>query len=1173
MMRRKNRENGENMRKKGLFKKIGMRICAIAIGVALTFGGIVPISQPITVCAEELDEEDNIVDDNIEDEVEDIVDDTELDDVEIEEDVKDTSDDEELNNKDDATDELADEQSEDEGVLEEGPVEMTMFSLVDSTDSDDSDNLFTDGDLGDNADDDLWSTWSFTASDDSVWGNASYDKWASTETTSDDSVTKGVGIYFNADGSMTMSQRIASLEAGAYEVTGYVKDTNSKSGNVQGYYGENTTDDILTDGITSSFQKFSYSFTLTEAQTDYQVGVTVTTKAGAWVCLDTLCLQKKTATSEEKQKLTALETLNTLILACKALEAEKDDYTEESYTVLVNEITTAEELYSAASVDLRLTTVDEINAATTALQTALDSLIPSTEASVFVDKINLKENFIKGVDISSFVSEKDSGVTYYDFDGEEVSDQGFFDLLADAGINWVRIRVWNNPYDASGNGYGGGNNDIEKAKEMGKLATNAGLKVLIDFHYSDFWADPAKQDAPRAWSSMGIDEKESAVYDFTYDSLAALDSAGVDVRMVQVGNETNNGICGESTSNWSSVARIYNAGSKAVRDFEKEVHGTEDGSNVRVALHFTEPNTGIQASIASNLDSYSVEYDVFATSYYPFWHGTLSNLKSVLSNIAETYGKQVMVAETSYAYTFEDGDGHENNVRADQADSLALDYNISMQGQADAVSSVIETINDTTGGVGMFYWEPAWIPVQKYDADASDAASILASNKEKWEKYGSGWAASYADEYDPEDAGRYYGGSSWDNQALFDHDGHPMDSLNVFKYVDSGTTAAVKADVARSASAEFEYGQEIVLPSTVTVVYNDGSTKDVAVIWNAEQVAAIQGYGEYTISGVAEGLSTVCNVEVFPKNLLINGGFEDGIEDGNGWTITCSENEASMLKLDSKDIKRGSNALKFDAWSATLTDAVISQTVSGLEAGTYACYMNVEGAGATDSYTVSISATGDKEAGTSHAELAGWMVWSKPQVDNIVVKDGDSITVTISITTTALETWGTIDEVYLYLVETAEEEKADDSTTEPDNIINIEKDSPAKKIKKDNHIDNKKPSNTTMIHKPIDVEKPVGGAEQPHNNIGQIAGVTREELKNEKVQIADTKTPLAEGDDIIKASERNGDVVDVTEEEIPLASGEMTTNNVVKICVVVIAAGGILLAGIWLFMRKKVLIK
>ena len=185
---------------------------------------------------------------------------------------------------------------------------------------------------------------------------------------------------------------------------------------------------------------------------------------------------------------------------------------------------------------------------------------------------------------------------------------------------------------------------------------------------------------------------------------------------------------------------------------------------------------------------------MFATSYYPFWHGTLSNLQSVLGSIAKNYGKKVMVAETSYAYTFEDGDGHENNVRADKASSLDLNYNISVQGQADSVSSVMETISNTTNGIGMFYWEPAWIPVQTYDENAADAAEVLASNQQKWETYGSGWAASYSYEYDPEDAGRYYGGSSWDNQALFDFNGKPLASLNVFKYVNTGATTTKRLD-------------------------------------------------------------------------------------------------------------------------------------------------------------------------------------------------------------------------------------------------------------------------------------------------------------------------------------------------------------------------------------------
>ena len=134
-----------------------------------------------------------------------------------------------------------------------------------------------------------------------------------------------------------------------------------------------------------------------------------------------------------------------------------------------------------------------------------------------------------------------------------------------------------------------------------------------------------------------------------------------------------------------------------------------------------------------------------------FWHGTTSNLTSVLKNIADTYHKKVMVAETSYAYTMEDGDGHGNTIAKDS--DLVSGYTASVQGQANVVRDVMAAVADVgSAGIGAFYWEPAWIPVQVYDADAENASEILKENKAIWEKYGSGWASSYAGEYDANDA-------------------------------------------------------------------------------------------------------------------------------------------------------------------------------------------------------------------------------------------------------------------------------------------------------------------------------------------------------------------------------------------------------------------------------------
>lgn len=839
-----------------------------------------------------------------------------------------------------------------------------------------------------------------------------------TESGAGNNTTMVWNFWSEAAQNVTVTRTITNLSAGRYKAS-FETAGASATGTLSISDGADSRSADMVLAGWDSYQTATTGYLNVRDNASVTITVSADFAAGGYFKMDNIML---TVISEEElaaEKAVKLEELSALIDTCSALSP--DDYKAEGIQALEEALAVAREFYAAASADLTGTTPEAINEQISALTTAREALIPAdiVDAEIFVDKLDLSEDFIKGVDISSYVAEKQSGVVYRDFSGNPLDDAGFFRLLKESGVNWVRIRVWNNPYDTNGNGYGGGNNDLEKAKVMGKLATDAGLKVLIDFHYSDFWADPAMQAAPKGWKNLGVDDKAAAVYDYTLESLSALHAAGVDVRMVQIGNETNNGICGEgNTAGWGSVAKIYNAGSQAVRAYEETVFGTgtADGSQVMVALHFTEPNTGIQSAIAKNLNDNGVDYDVFATSYYPFWHGTLENLNAVLSGIATAYGKKVMVAETSYAYTFEDGDGHENNVRADKAGSLTLNYNISMQGQADAVSNVMKTVSGTTNGIGMFYWEPAWIPVSEYDASAANAAEVLASNQAKWEVYGSGWAASYSAEYDPENAGRYYGGSSWDNQALFDYNGNPLDSLNVFKYVDSGAITDVRADVIKTSSVTFEAGEPIILPEKVTAVNNDGTQTEVAVTWNAEQAAAISGFGSFTITGIAGGLEAICNVEVLPINLLVNGGFESGIGEGNGWTIDYGTSNTSLLKIDNKDIKRGSSALKFDAWSETISGITLTQTVCNLPAGIYACYMNVEGAGEAGTYTISITGSGENGAAADTATLQGWMCWDMAEVTGIEVADGGSATVTIEIKTGAPETWGTIDDVYLYRV-------------------------------------------------------------------------------------------------------------------------------------------------------------
>lgn len=625
----------------------------------------------------------------------------------------------------------------------------------------------------------------------------------------------------------------------------------------------------------------------------------------------------------------------------------------------------------------------------------------AVESEIYVEKNTaVDDDFITGVDVSSYISLVNSGAKFYDFEGNELSRQGFFDLLKSCGVNYIRVRVWNDPYDANGNGYGGGNNDLEKAKEIGQYATNAGMKLLVDFHYSDFWADPGKQQAPKAWQSMTLDEKTTAIYDYTKTSLEYLQEAGVDIGMVQIGNETTNGICGES--DWANRAALFSSGAAAVRSVSEDI---------LVAIHFTNPErSGNYANFAKQLNNYHVDYDVFASSYYPYWHGTLENLTSVLKNVADTYDKKAMVAETSWAYTLADGDGHDNTVRKGSNDS-GQSYDFSVQGQATEIASVIKAVTDIgDAGIGVFYWEAAWIPVEyAYDEDGNVLDSVLSSNKLSWEANGSGWASSYAGEYDAADAGKWYGGSAVDNQALFDFNGHPLASLNVFRYVRSGTKTKVTivSVEAEEITAELTEADKITLPETVTITFNTGVTEEVPVEWEenefAEAIAA--GVGTYTIHGTCiyddERVAVTCSLVINPENLLAEPGFEENL---SGWTVR------NFNTTDSASNSRtGNGCLHFYTGKAGV-EFMAEQTLS-LSSGIYSFGTYLQGGNAGETDVFEISVTVGEKTYTETSSVSGWKVWSNPVIHDIEIGEDDTeATVRIRVADTTAGVWGSFDD-------------------------------------------------------------------------------------------------------------------------------------------------------------------
>ena len=631
------------------------------------------------------------------------------------------------------------------------------------------------------------------------------------------------------------------------------------------------------------------------------------------------------------------------------------------------------------------------------------------EAAVYVEPIeNLPEDFIRGVDISSVLVEENSGVEYYNEAGEE---QDIFQTLAENGVNYIRVRVWNDPYDENGNGYGGGNNDTAAAAEIGRRAAQYGMKLCVDFHYSDFWADPSKQMCPKAWENMVIEEKFEALYQYTRESLQEILDAGADVGMVQIGNEINYGMSGET--DWTKRRQLLQAGSKAVREISEE-----SGRDIRIAVHFTDiSDTEGILQIAQKLQDKEIDYDIFAVSYYTFWHGTMENLTEVLKQISEKYGKEVMVAENSYPYTTGDGDGNANSIGEED---ILPEYPASVQGQTHEIRDVcaaVAAVGET--GIGYFYWEPAWIPVNVYEESAENAAQILADNKEAWESKGSGWASSYASGYDPKDAGQYYGGSSWDNQALFDYEGHPLASLQVFKYLQCGTIVETVIDHVQPIEINVDLGGEVVIPERVPVICNDRSVEEHTVIWDEEAIAAIDTDkgGTFVVTGfvlqeVEDGQMEVpvtVTVKVCRQNLLSNSSFEE--KDTSMWKITGNGTD---FQNKAADAYSGDYALHF--WSNDEVSFTAEQTVTGLEPGTYEFGFYLQGGDAGDEAQMYAYADNGTDCLQTVTGVDGWVNWQNPVVAGITVGEDGTLTVGASVTCAA-KGWGTLDDFYLYRID------------------------------------------------------------------------------------------------------------------------------------------------------------
>lgn len=735
-------------------------------------------------------------------------------------------------------------------------------------------------------------------------------------------------------------------------------------------------------------------------------------------------------------------------------------------------------------------TAVDIDACYTALETALSSLIYSDD-EIQIEKVsglNDRTDFIKGIDISTYLVETASGVKYKDQSGKYVDGKDFIRTFAQNGVNYIRLRVWNQPYDVDGAGnklyYGGGNNDIDMAVNICKLIkeyndtyanTYGEVKVLIDLHYSDFWADPDKQTTPKAWKNMNIATKTSAVKEFTKDCLKKVEATGVTVGMLQIGNETNNGICGEKYGTDNYLA-IFRAGCDAVKEYnESKGYTKENGNWIKRVVHFTDPHSAgtsfaaylksgnIGADTAQTVGANGVDYDVYATSYYPYWHGTTANLNKMLKDIADKCNCEVMVAETQYVYTNADYDGADNQAYEGKNNIELSQWPVSVQGQANEIRDVIDAVAQVGDkGIGMFYWEPAWLGVgNAYNEDGTTNEAALTANKQKWNKYGSGWASDYAGTYD-EQANKWGGGgTNNENASLFDFDGNPLASFNVFKYVNYGSVAKNKSfyatDELKDLVVKMGDSKATIKDALATEVGyrtndeagNSTSTKKAKITWDDKslesvvtEISTTKAIGnDYTVSGTidvdGQKYTVTCKLLVDPsENLLQNGSFEDEIGDEwkytNGkllWQAFASENKDANTRNESKgsvilnSYHVDENSMIADE-NGCYADS-IAQTLS-LPAGVYeakAFFEGLDKAGSNPGESIHLSVVDGNgtEKISNSVTLDGWQVWQCATVGNITITNAmvaegkNTVTVSANVCMKK-DVWGSIDDVYLYKV-------------------------------------------------------------------------------------------------------------------------------------------------------------
>ncbi|HSP89014.1 MAG TPA: glycosyl hydrolase 53 family protein [Ignavibacteriaceae bacterium] len=321
------------------------------------------------------------------------------------------------------------------------------------------------------------------------------------------------------------------------------------------------------------------------------------------------------------------------------------------------------------------------------------------KASVFPQT----SEFIKGVDISFIPQIEDLGGTYY-LNGVATDP---LEIFTQNDINYIRLRLWHSPT----NNYCG----LQETLDMAERIKQSGAKFLLNFHYSDTWADPGNQEKPEAWDTLTYQELVDSIYSYTFNVIHAFDSINALPDMVQIGNEIIGGFLWpegrvggsyNTTQQWQQFTNLLKTARNAVLDAVPD-------STIPIMIHIDRgaDNSGSRWFF-DNLNSYQVPFDIIGQSFYPWWHGTLTDLTQNINDLATRYNKEIIVVEVAYPWTLQYEDNHNNFVW--QNSQLHPGYPASVTGQFNFLCDLIGIIKDVPNnkGIGVFYWAPEYVSIQ-----------------------------------------------------------------------------------------------------------------------------------------------------------------------------------------------------------------------------------------------------------------------------------------------------------------------------------------------------------------------------------------------------------------------------------------------------------------------------